>query len=498
MQQRWQRIRQPVQIAWSLQLLILSVLLCGCSDFFSAEVTGFLKRERVARDSESIEAGDGVNAAEIRIFLDQPDSFDAPDFIAHTTTIDNRSAGIELPGFFRTSIAWKSASPEHGDSGDLKRIWIATRHPDYEDRIVEFKTVQSNAINLMPDVLLHGLRRGPDRVTGEVLLDGLGIDGVRVVLTLADSELEFEGYTQTLDGRPGSYALDDVRWDEATGNESDSTIAVADPSYLTAGPVAAQLIADQIVVISEPLTVRSSLFSVKRVRGRVIDRLGQGVNGVRIVLRPDLARDPDAAWATVSTEVDGERGVYQFVDFSWSMPSSSDLFDTYDTQKVLLEVDDDVYVPAISSRVLPVAIGYLQELDVSYDLVVVRQPRSDFSALVEGRCVELSTHDSTPQGVAGVEVTATFTDEGGAHALVIRTDPEGRYNFLTEWARGEGANASADGEDAIPMELRFSVVNRGEDSLVFDPLFYEVRSWIRPNYVPDAIGALEEAEDGGI
>lgn len=486
--------------AFACVVLAIAAATAGCSDFFSAEVTGFLKRARVAKEGESTESGPGVNGVEVRMYFDEPESFDDPGFVAHTTSIDNRSAGVALPGFYRANLAWETSSPDFGDSGDRRTVWIATRHADYADSIVEFDAVVSNSINVTPEIVLQGLRTGPERVIGQVRMDDMGVNGVRVVLSLHETATTFETRSGTVDDQPGVYVFDDVRWDAEDGNTRGAVISVDDQTYLLNQPTTIDLVADETVIVTEPLSVRLAYFYAKRIWGRVVDRLGHGVDGVRVEVRPEQARYLGIHASTVTAGVDGESGIYQFVGFGWPLPASATALDTLDTQRVFVKVQDDAYQQDGQQIELPVDIALQQEVEVATDIVVSHAPRSTFSAVVRGRCVENQAADKTgaPHGVAGVEVTATYSDDTGAHTIVTRADLDGSYDFPVEWTRERPDESAPFGEDDLALELGFSPITRMDGESSFDSIAYVTRSWVRPNYVPDAVAREEvSAPDGG-
>jgi hypothetical protein len=158
-------------------------------------------------------------------------------------------------------------------------------------------------------------------------------------------------------------------------------------------------------------------------------------------------------------------------------------------------VEDDVYTPTSAKQSLAIMVGYRQELHVSDGLVVERRPRPTFTALVEGRCLNGPTLEAVA-GVVGVEVKASFSDDSGSHMFVTRTDKDGRYALLTEWTRRDPSEEAPTGEDILVIDISFTDVVRGDDNLAFDLPSYTVRSWIRPNYVPDAIASVTDNDAG--
>ncbi len=472
---------QPVWASVALGVALLS----ACSDFYTAEVAGFIKQERSPNANLP---PPGVNGVEVRVYLRMPNSFDSADFVAHTTTGTNRSViGTTLDGYFSHSLAWESSSSDYGSDGDLRRIWIATSHPDYEEAIVPFDGILSDSINVLPDTLLQSHKWGPNSVVGQVIDNGVGINGVRVELLFNDATAHGQAVrTQTFDRRDGVYVFDDVKWPVELGDELEAKIVVEDGAYIGEVATSVTLQADQDVDVLDRLRVSSSRFSLPELRGKVVDESGRGVNGVRLAAS---LQDGDATrWATISGDPGGAPGTFRFRELAWDLPGDTSLEAARGTWTLSVEVDDTQY-EQVSDGGKPVEVPVARDLAATLadDIIVTRTRRGSFTATLVGRCVERVT---TVDGevlllpIGGVSVAVSYDDDNGTHRLATGTDADGEYAVLLNWSNDAPSGGPSAGEDLLHATLSFE--SPGE--LQFQDLHVQVPSWLDPARAPDATG----------
>ncbi len=355
-------------------LILATVALASCGRYYNAEIAGYIK------DASN---GNGINGAIVRMYLNEPDSADSPDFIAETSSMT--SGGND--GYYNHKIIWVTMNPEFGDEGDSGTIWIGVTQEDYVSKVVQVSGIISDTLNVVPDIQL-------ERAT----------------------------------------------------------------------------------------------FSSPTVTGHVVNVNGEGVNGVRVVLDLQSTTDTDSDYVTTTTTINNEPGSYRFNNVTWrdENPDSSDT----DTENVTIYIDDPDYT---SSSSITAQLTSGQDNDIPDDLVVTRKPRTNFSTNVAGSCIEriVKTDNGEIQNIPlkGINVTITYSDDNGSHTVTDVTDANGNYSILVQWTH---ATTSSDPE-----------VPEGEDKLILTTVTYddpsgvytftnlnniEIKSWINPNYLPDAEG----------
>ena len=229
-------------------------------------------------------------------------------------------------------------------------------------------------------------------------------------------------------------------------------------------------------------------FSCPTVTGKVVNVNGEGVNGVRVVLDLESTPDNDADYVTTTTTLNNEPGSYRFNNVTWrdEHPDSPDT----DTENATIYIDDSEYT---SNTTLSVKLTSGQDNEIPDSITVTRKPRSNFSTSVAGSCIErvVKTDNGEIQTIPlkGINVTITYSDDNGSHTVTDVTDANGNYSILVQWTH---TTTSTDPE-----------VPEGEDKLILSTVKYEdpsntytfsnlsnieIKSWIDPNYLPDAEG----------
>ena len=136
-----------------------------------------------------------------------------------------------------------------------------------------------------------------------------------------------------------------------------------------------------------------------------------------------------------------------------------------------------------------------QAAEVDQNFTVTRIDSTSFETTVTGRCLDRSgtAPDIVDTPARGVEVVCTYTDDDGAHTLYDQTDVNGEYSFFVQWTDAESrdfVDGTPDstipkGEDGLVVEIAFDAPFDGESFTGADNRL--VKSWLDPNYVPDAI-----------
>jgi hypothetical protein len=207
---------------------LLSTVLVACGGYYySATVQGFIRDA----DDES-----GINGVTVRFFEQEPESVDATDFFAETSTADTGGTA----GFYSNRVIWQNVFGRFGAEGDTGTIYLVVNHPDYDGQIAEITAVLSDTTNTVRDILLERVVFEVPLVSGRVIdQTGDGVNGVRVVLDLnstADEDEDYVTTTATVDGVTGIYEFAEVEWadpdraGEAT-DEEQVTIRVDDNEY---------------------------------------------------------------------------------------------------------------------------------------------------------------------------------------------------------------------------------------------------------------------------
>jgi hypothetical protein len=330
---------------------------------------------------------------------------------------------------------------------------------------------------------------------------GGGINGATVRIYTRDVETaDADGYvaqtaTVTQGGNAGYYSST-VIWRQLFGSyglEGDTTtiwVAVTHPDYAPVVVAASGILSDDSNLIGSIRLVQTT-FSIPALRGRVEDANGSGVNGVRVVLDlpavtgTDLREDRVTQTATI----DGTPGRFEFAPVDWSDRHTTD---PAGEVTAVVRIDDPDWggqdVRIIERDVVLVPSN--QTRTMTDPIPVYRQPRTEFSTIVEGRLVERildgggSFVEERP--VEGVRVELRYWRRTDAvpdpdpddpdpavadpfRVLVDHTDAQGVYRFAVSWtdlAPGDFDHADVRTDPALGGDT--TGIAPGEDGLLVD------------------------------
>lgn len=333
----------------------------------------------------------------------------------------------------------------------------------------------------------------------------------------ADTGFIVETASMTSGGNAG-YFSHKIVWLElfpAFGEEGDSGsvwLGITHDDY-TEDIVHVQGIISETVNLMPDILLDRASFECPELTGEVIDVAGAGVNGVRIELDLASTTDDEVDYVTTTATIDGVDGTYRFQNIRWrdEDPDSA----AADTETATVTVDDNEYDSTDQPTVL---LASDQEIAVQEIITVTREPRIEFETTVQGRCIDryITTNDVQDIGARGVEVTLTYVDDDGAHTLYDQTDAAGAFAFFVQWTdsapRNYDGTATDDtddptvpeGEDGLYVQIQYgppfdtvslaamvpaqaSLDITGGDSGVFDSTDFALKTWINPNYLPDAV-----------
>ena len=323
----------------------------------------------------------------------------------------------------------------------------------------------------------------------------VGVDGVIVRIYLEEpASADADGFiietaTGTSGGNPG-YFSHRVVWQSVEadfGAEGDSNsvwLGVAHADYVDSVAEVRGVLSDTVNYIPDVWLDRAA-FTASSVTGEVVDAAGSGVNGIRIVLDV-ISTDLEEDYTTVTTVVAGVEGTYQFTGVTWRDDAAAGA--GTDTEEVRIFVDDDEYS---SDDELTVLLASDQNIEVAQSISVVRTAPTFFETTLEGRCIRESgtAPDIQELPVQGVEVTLTFTDDEGVHTLYAQSDNNGSIAFFIQWTDAEYGDFVDGIDDAtIPTgEDGLEVVVTYEAPFDTSSTTRNVKSWLDPNYLPDAV-----------
>jgi hypothetical protein len=137
------------------------------------------------------------------------------------------------------------------------------------------------------------------------------------------------------------------------------------------------------------------------------------------------------------------------------------------------------------------AAGLLSNADNIVPDILIE--RSVYEAVVAGKCYYL-VGASEPSPIQGAEVSATL--DGGDMVFHATSDATGVYTLNLEWTREDGYEPPDDagpGEDSIEADIYFAPGTDPGNMYSFFPgdantlSGKTIRSWLIPNYLPDAI-----------
>ncbi len=209
----------------------------ACKVYHEADIAGYVK------DSAT---GYGINGAVLNVYLSEESAQTGEGCISETSSMIYNGN----PGYFTYTVIWQKVLSEYGSEGDVTDLWVHASHEHYGSKIVQVKGVNSDAMNVVPDVKLDAVVYTAQQVSG-IIWDGVsvdgngqpvGTDGVRVVLNLASTDknpdyVAVSSTTQMGDiSQSGVYTFVNVQWrdEDHPGQAVDEegiTIAVDDAVY---------------------------------------------------------------------------------------------------------------------------------------------------------------------------------------------------------------------------------------------------------------------------
>ncbi len=336
-------------------------------------------------------------------------------------------------------------------------------------------------------------------VQGFVIDDetGAGINDATVRIYTREVETaDADGYvaqtsTVTQGGNAGYYSST-VIWRQLFGSygvEGDTTtiwVSVTHPDYAPVVVAASGILSDDANLIGS-IRLDEATFSIPALRGRVEDTNGSGIDGVRVVLDLPAVTGTDAREdrVTQTATIDGTPGRFEFAPVNWSEEHTAD---PAGEVTAVVRVDDPDW-GGQDERVVErsvVLVPSNQTRTMTLPITVYRQPRTEFSTVVEGRLTERIRDGGggfvEDRPVEGVRVELRYwrhTDEVTIpddpdpavvppfRTLVDHTDAQGVYRFTVTWTDlAPGGFDHADVRTQPQIEGDTAGIAPGEDGLL--------------------------------
>ena len=463
--------------------------------FSSSEVSGRVVDER----------GNGVNG--VRVVLDLPATEDIDeDYVVQTATDpDDQTIGA----FTFEDIEWEDAAAVSTAESSVD-VLIYIDSPDYycsynkdSPLTVAITSGQENAV--LDTISVKKATFSVPYVKGSVSLSAAGENGVRVVLDLLSTDVAEDYVTTTHnDGTTdGVFQFTDVEWRDSSPSPADADlervrIYVADDEYNAdydaEEPMVVDLTKDTAKDLSTAIAVTKTGYLCPKLRGKVVDGNGDGVNGVRVTV--DLVSTPDVNpdFETTTGPIDGAAGYYELRTIEWRDEAP----ETPEVEDVVIAVSDPDWTATSTKKQIQAAT----ELDISgtAPFTVTRLVLWEFSATVTGKCYyDVAGREPPRTPIPGV--TVTVSDAGTNTGLEIfkadesvQTDEDGVFTVEVSWTRASTYNpykthpTLADGEDVLQVDVAYSSNTAGTTNLYSftDLAAYEIRGG-KTNTVPDAV-----------
>ncbi len=470
-QRRIYRATLMVAALVTLAFSLLSLSSCG-NRFFTATVSGYVRES----GDQAGSAGAGINGAEIRVYLKAPTADSQDDYLVKTSTMS--SGGQD--GYWSHKIMWEAWFPKFPDSGDSGTVYVWVKRPGYFPVIIAASGILSDSTNVLPTIELERIAMSSlkGRVTNHF---GQGVDGVRLALDLDYSVEEGADYyatsAQNADGS-GYFEFSDIGWidpDSVPAVDSPSaaqreranpslnqrsispdglasaaaSLYVDDPAWYGAAyradaPRRLNLVSGSVLDFSastnpaDAFVAYKADFTRKTIEGRVVDSLGNGINGIGLSL--DLVSSGEGADYLARTSYLGDKpvgqrdGWYRFTQVAWRDRSpehpASDAYG--DIEEIKIFVDDGDWASAVDVNnplvvALPSDPEGQTETDFSVPSSILASSASFFVSLVEG---QLSSGGS---GVNGVRLVLDLGSTAAAEDYVFVTrdigGQAGRFQF---------------------------------------------------------------------
>lgn len=344
--------------------------------------------------------------------------------------------------------------------------------------------------------------------------NGAGVNGAVIRMYLREPDTAdasgfiVETASMSAGGNAGYYSHR-IIWQNLTpkfgeeGDSGDVWIGITHEDYAPRIAHVRGILSDTVNTVPDILITRAT-FSVPLVSGRVVNAAGTGVNGVRVVLDLQSTTDDDEDYVAATTTIDGETGSFRIANVTWrdSAPDGTG----FDTEPADIFVSDDSY----ESTAVTATLTSDQDLNLPEPFVATRKSRTEFSTTITGRCFTRYefTDEIRDVPVQGVEVTVSYqTNDGTSRTLYAQTGANGAFSVFLTWVDDDPGDFDGptdlsadpsipDGEDGLFVEITYSGDFAGSDitGATSGPGTYSdddfiVKSWLDPNYVPEAIYA---------
>ncbi len=326
-----------------------------------------------------------------------------------------------------------------------------------------------------------------------------GINGAVIRIFLeepasADAETFIVKTASNTSGGNAGYFSHKIMWQTSApkfGDDGDSGtvwLGITHDDYKSAVVKVPGILSDTVNLVPD-IKLDRATFSATEVTGKVVNVSGSAVNGVQVVLDLASTTDDDRDYVTTTATINGESGMYRFTNVTWKdeNPDSA----STDTETIYLYISENdanyQWKTGNTPNKLTMVITSGQSAQATQDITVTRKPRTSFSTSVTGRCIKRYTtgmQQPVDIGVQGVEVRLSFTDSNGAKTLYAQTNANGEFTFNVDWTNTSpagGTGSVPEGEDTLTTNIDY-------DSTDFtDVTGFVVKSWLNPNYAPDAI-----------
>jgi hypothetical protein len=423
--------KAPSAIFALLLLILLAAGLGGCGvRYYSATVTGYVRESKAAANGTVA----GINGAEVLIYLEDPAVNPAavPSIRTSSMTSGNND------GYWSHKVMWTSSAPAFADAGDSGTVWVKTMRKGYFPATVKVPGILSDSSNVVPTIELTKIIT--TSLKGLVVnKDGVGVNGVNVVLDLMSTtanKADYSATTATVNGVVGVFTFADIAWEDpdsvppaaksaesrvisGTAATEDVKIYIDDPNYYsdansaderyTVNQAAFAITSGEEIVnrMASPITVYSANFTAPLVKGRVVTAAGAGLNKVTMALLfPVIGGNP----VTVTTaNLGGADGWYQFdgTKAVWTnnrpTHSALGLHDDVVTARAYVN-DGNFYSTNDGNHPLEVTVTSDQTLTIPTD---IKAGDARFkSPSVKGRVIfNNSLNTAQNEGINGVQVT---------------------------------------------------------------------------------------------
>lgn len=318
----------------------------------------------------------------------------------------------------------------------------------------------------------------------------------------ADDESFFARTSTSTSNNQNGYFRNAVVWNAwfssygPVGDSGTVYLGITHPDFADAVVEVPGILSDTVNTVETIVLDRIS-FAVPRISGRVVDVNGDGVNGVRVVLDLLSTDDDTEDLVTVTGDEPEGDGYYVFEEVEWRDDENAG--NETDDEEITISVDDDEWE---SSSNVTATVTSGQEHSLSTEILVSRQPRTEFDTTLTGSVVRVIGDTESP--IAGVSVRVTLT--GSGRLVSAQTAANGQYSARIEWtdtvprdfdgdgsAAGGGDTSIPEGEDGLVVDIAYDIDRNGvygeapntegENELSISG--FELWSWIDPNYAPD-------------